>query len=72
MQTEAALAGQPYAEGTFDTAAKVLESEFEPISDMRASSAYRRAVLGSLLRRSWHLAQPGAVALADLTVESPT
>jgi len=69
MQTEAALAGQPCAEGTFDAAASVLEAEFKPLSDMRASSAYRRAVLGNLLRRGWQQSQPGALALADLTME---
>ena len=69
IQTEAALAGQPCAEGTFDAAASVLEAEFKPLSDMRASSAYRRAVLGNLLRRGWQQSQPGALALADLTME---
>ena len=69
MQTEAALAGQPCAEATFDAAASVLEAEFKPLSDMRASSAYRRAVLGNLLRRGWQQSQPGALALADLMME---
>ena len=68
-KTEAALAGQPCAEATFDAAATVLEAEFKPLSDMRASSAYRRAVLGNLLRRGWQQSQPGALALADLTME---
>ncbi len=68
-KTEAALAGQPCAEATFDAAASVLEAEFKPLSDMRASSAYRRAVLGNLLRRGWQQSQPGALALADLTME---
>ena len=68
-KTEAALAGQPCAEATFDAAATVLEAEFKPLSDMRASSAYRRAVLGNLLRRGWQQSQPGALSLADLTME---
>ena len=68
-QTEAALAGQQCAEAIFDAAATVLEAEFKPLSDMRASSAYRRAVLGNLLRRGWQQSQPGALALADLTME---
>jgi xanthine dehydrogenase small subunit len=38
---------------TFDHASAVLRAEFEPISDMRASAAYRREVLGSLLQRVW-------------------
>ena len=69
IQTEAALAGQQCAEAIFDAAATVLEAEFKPLSDMRASSAYRRAVLGNLLRRGWRQSQPGALALADLTME---
>ena len=69
IQTEAALAGQSCAGATFDAAATVLEAEFKPLSDMRASSAYRRAVLGNLLRRGWRQSQPGALALADLTME---
>ena len=69
IQTEAALAGQQCAEAIFDAAASVLEVEFKPLSDMRASSAYRRAVLGNLLRRGWQQSQPGALSLADLTME---
>jgi xanthine dehydrogenase small subunit len=30
-----------------------LRAEFQPISDMRASAAYRQTVLGNLLRRFW-------------------
>jgi xanthine dehydrogenase small subunit len=29
-------------------------AEFEPLSDMRASAAYRRLVIGNLLLRCWH------------------
>ncbi len=75
VQTEAALAGQPCAEATFDAAAAVLQAEFEPLSDMRASAAYRRAVLGNLLRRAWARSQPGAPtleALAALSLEPST
>jgi xanthine dehydrogenase small subunit len=52
--TEAALEGRPFAESTFDVAARVLAAEFTPIDDMRASAGYRRMVLGNLLRRFWH------------------
>ena len=31
----------------------VLRAEFQPISDMRASAAYRSEVLGNLLQRFW-------------------
>jgi xanthine dehydrogenase small subunit len=52
-QTEAALTGQPWTADTVARAAAVLSAEFAPISDMRASAAYRRQVLGGLLRRTW-------------------
>ncbi|MFD0668907.1 xanthine dehydrogenase small subunit [Ramlibacter sp. MAHUQ-53] len=50
---EAALAGRPWTEAAAQAAADALRAEFQPISDMRASSAYRREVLGNLLRRFW-------------------
>ena len=52
-QTEAALLGQPWTEDTVMHAMDTLRTEFQPISDMRASAAYRQAVLGNLLRRFW-------------------
>ena len=59
IKTEAALAGQACASTVFDAAAEVLQAEFDPISDMRASAAYRRQVLGNLLRRLAARLQPG-------------
>ncbi|MCU0926918.1 MAG: xanthine dehydrogenase small subunit, partial [Hydrogenophaga sp.] len=52
-QTEAALLGQPWNADTVMTAAAALRAEFQPISDMRASAAYRHTVLGNLLQRFW-------------------
>ena len=52
-QTEAALLDQPWTEDTVMHAMDTLRTEFQPISDMRASAAYRVAVLGNLLRRFW-------------------
>lgn len=52
-QTEAALLGQPWTEDTVMHAMDPLRTEFQPISDMRASAAYRQTVLGNLLRRFW-------------------
>ena len=70
VRTEALLKGQPFSSSVVEAAAQALESEFNPISDMRASSAYRRRVLGNLLRRFFEEAQAGApVTLADLTWE---
>jgi xanthine dehydrogenase small subunit len=52
-QTEAALRGQPWSQASVQAAMQTLRAEFEPISDMRASSPYRRQVLGNLLQRFW-------------------
>ena len=53
IKTEAACAHKPWARGTIDPAIEILRAEFTPISDMRASSAYRTQVLGNLLERYW-------------------
>lgn len=52
-QTEAALTGRPWTQATAQQAIRTLRAEFSPISDMRASGAYRREVLGNLLQRFW-------------------
>lgn len=53
VQTEAALRGQPWSLETAQKATASLRSEFQPISDMRASAAYRSEVLGNLMQRFW-------------------
>ncbi|MFM9902753.1 MAG: xanthine dehydrogenase small subunit [Polaromonas sp.] len=53
VQTEAALRGQHWTLATVQRAMAVLRAEFTPLSDMRASAAYRTAVLGNLLQRYW-------------------
>ena len=57
VQTEAALTGQPWTAATVQRAITTLRAEFSPISDMRASSNYRREVLGNLLQRYWFESQ---------------
>ena len=52
-KTETALRGQPWSQASVQAAMLTLLAEFEPISDMRASSSYRRQVLGNLLQRFW-------------------
>ncbi|MEO7107872.1 MAG: xanthine dehydrogenase small subunit, partial [Rhodoferax sp.] len=52
-KAEAALVGQPWTQATVNTALQTLRSEFTPISDMRATAAYRSTVLGNLLQRFW-------------------
>ncbi len=52
-QAEAALAGQPWTEAAARSAGAALQAQFSPISDMRASDAYRRQVLANLMQRLW-------------------
>ena len=61
-QTEALLTGQPWTQTTVQRAMLVLRQEFSPISDLRASNAYRVQVLGNLLQRFW-LESQGARAI---------
>ncbi|MES2399703.1 MAG: xanthine dehydrogenase small subunit [Pseudomonadota bacterium] len=53
FKTQATLTGQPWTQATVQQAMTVLREEFSPISDMRASGAYRVQVLGNLLQRYW-------------------
>ncbi len=52
-QTETALLGQTWNADSVMAATATLRAEFQPISDMRASAAYRQTVLGNLLKRFW-------------------
>ena len=58
-ETEAAFIGQPWTQATVQHAIQTLRQEFSPISDMRASAAYRSTVLGNLLQRYWLERQGG-------------
>ncbi len=70
--TEAALRGQPWNADTVHAAMATLRAEFAPISDMRATSAYRREVLGNLLWRYWLESQGStAIDLQSLTLGGP-
>ena len=51
LATEAALEGRPWSEETAAEAGQVMRDEGTPIDDMRASAAYRRAMLGNALPR---------------------
>ena len=48
---ERALIGSPWSMGSIDAAAEKLAEDFEPLTDMRASGAYRLRTAGNLLRR---------------------
>jgi xanthine dehydrogenase small subunit len=56
-RAEAAVRGRAWNEDTVARAVDALASDFEPMSDLRASAAYRRKVAGNLLRRLWHETQ---------------
>ncbi|MBB5788522.1 xanthine dehydrogenase small subunit [Jiangella mangrovi] len=58
LATEAALEGRPWSAETVDAAAAVLAAEGTPISDQRASAAYRSAMLGQSLRKLYAEATP--------------
>jgi xanthine dehydrogenase small subunit len=51
--TEALLTGQPWSEATLDAAMAMLAQDYAPLSDMRASGAYRMKTAQNLLRRFW-------------------
>jgi xanthine dehydrogenase small subunit len=51
IKTEALSAHSIRADGLFDAIKKSLQLEFQPISDLRASSSYRREMVGALLER---------------------
>ena len=50
---EAAVRGQPWTAPTLDAAMQALQQDFQPLTDLRASAAYRRLVAANLLRRFW-------------------
>ena len=50
---EAAMNGAAWTETLAETAAAALAQDFQPLSDMRASAAYRLQVAQNLIRRWW-------------------
>ena len=66
-QAEAALLGRPWNEDSVRTAQQALAQDFQPLSDMRASSAYRLQVAQNLLRRLWLETRAQAPLAADAT-----
>ncbi|MEP7067963.1 MAG: xanthine dehydrogenase small subunit [Usitatibacter sp.] len=61
---EAALRGKPWTQASVLEAARALRSDFEPISDMRASASYRGRIAGALLERFFAEHAPGRDAAA--------
>lgn len=50
---EAALRGQPWSQASVKAAQQALAEDFKPLSDMRASAAYRLQVAQNLIQRLW-------------------
>ncbi len=63
---EAALTGADWGAAAFDAAAKALETDFTPLTDMRASAVYRMEGAQGMLRRCWQERQgaPGILEVA--------
>ena len=59
--TEAALVGRPWDEATLRAAQAALARDFQPLSDLRASSAYRQQAAAGLLERFWLETRPPSV-----------
>ncbi len=66
-QAEAAMIGLPWREETVRAAAAALARDYSPISDLRASAAYRQRAAANLLQRFWLETRPEA-ALAPSQV----
>ncbi len=58
-EAEAALTGKPWTEATVEAACAALDRDFTPLTDMRASAAYRAKAAAGLLRR-FYLERTGA------------
>ena len=65
-QAEAALIGQPWTEATMRAAQAALAQDFTPLSDMRATAAYRQRVAANLLERWWLETRPASPLKADV------
>jgi xanthine dehydrogenase small subunit len=57
-KAEAALVGQPWTQASVNAAKLALAEDFTPLSDMRATAAYRMQVAQNLLQRFWLETRP--------------
>ncbi|MEX8520860.1 MAG: xanthine dehydrogenase small subunit [Leptothrix sp. (in: b-proteobacteria)] len=66
-QAEAELLGQPWTEASVRAAMAALDRDFQPLSDLRASAAYRRKTAAHLLWRLWLETRPDAPLTPEQT-----
>ena len=64
---EAAMRGQPWTQDTVSAAKAALASDYQPLSDMRASAGYRQQVAQNLLQRFWLETRPDNPLHTSLT-----
>ncbi len=63
---EAALIGQAWSEATVEVAMAALDTDYTPLSDMRASAAYRALTARNMLRKVFiETTSPGVVARVE-------
>ncbi|OYX70544.1 MAG: xanthine dehydrogenase small subunit [Caulobacter sp. 32-67-35] len=63
---EAALIGQPWSEATVEAAMAALDIDYTPMSDMRASAAYRSLTARNMLRKVFlESSSPGLLARVE-------
>jgi xanthine dehydrogenase small subunit len=63
---EAALVGQPWTLATAEAAARAMAGDFTPLSDMRASAAYRLTTAQNLMIRYFHDLQGVPVSVLEV------
>jgi xanthine dehydrogenase small subunit len=66
-EAEAALIGQAWTEATIEAAATAMAGDFTPLSDMRASAAYRMQTAQNLIRRYFHDLQGIPVSVLEVS-----
>ena len=63
---EAALTGASFTESTIARAAEALRDDFDPLSDVRGSAAYRQEAAGNLLWRLWHRERGEPISVGEV------
>jgi len=64
---EAAVVGKPWDAAAVAAAQRALDTDFTPLTDMRASAAYRRKVAKNLIQRLWLETRANAPLAANET-----
>ena len=69
--TEAALLGQPWTEATARAGMAALSQDYQPLTDMRATAAYRAKGAANLLYRFWLETRADALPATAVNVRAP-